>query len=47
MRGRIRGCETAMPPARAGGIAENRKIASGDLCCEMGCPPARAGGVSF
>ncbi len=39
--------KTGMPPARAGGIAENRNIADGDLYCEKGRPPARAGGVAF
>jgi hypothetical protein len=47
MRGCVHRCKTAMPPARARGIAENRNIASGDLYCEKGCPPARAGGMAF
>jgi hypothetical protein len=36
-----------MPPARAGGIGENRSVASEDLHCEMGRPPARAGGAAL
>jgi len=47
MRGRMHRRKTAMPPARARGIVENRNIASGILYCEKGCPPARAGGMAF
>ena len=38
--------KTAMPRARARGIAENKNIASGNLSCEKGHPPARAGGMA-
>ena len=47
MKGCVHRRKTAMPPARARGIAENENTTSGDLHCEKGRPPARAGGVSF
>jgi hypothetical protein len=36
-----------VPPARAGGMAENRDIASGHLHCETGRSPARACAGAF
>ncbi len=47
MRGCVHRRFTAMPPARAGAIAENGSSASGIMYCEKGRPPARAGGIAF
>ncbi len=47
MRAGMHRCKTAMPRARAGGIAENGSNAGGIMYCEKGRPPARAGGMAF
>ena len=47
MKGCVHRDKTAMPPARARGIAENGSSASRIMYCGKGRPPARAGGMAF
>jgi hypothetical protein len=47
MKAGMRRCKTAMPPARARGIAENRTIASENLrVAKRGVPPRTGAAAS-